>query len=82
MASDFDYETKFPVLVAGGTMADVMWHAGPSWGPAYDLIQQGAFLPLDDLLAKYPDVKAAIGDSLWDMVKSPDGKHYFFQVGS
>jgi len=76
----FDYEAKFPVLVAGGNMADVMWHAGPSWGPAYDLIQQGAFLPLDDLLAKYPDVKAAISDSLWDMTKSPDGKNYFFPM--
>jgi hypothetical protein len=74
----FDYETKFPVLVAGGTMADIMWHAGPSWGPAYDLIQQGAFLPLDDLLAKYPEVKGAVSDGLWDMIKSPDGKHYFF----
>jgi len=76
----FDYEAKFPVLVAGGTMADVMWHAGPNWGPTYDLIQQGAFLALDDLLAKYPDVKAAISDGLWDQVKSPDGKHYFFPM--
>ena len=76
----FDYETKFPVLVAGGNMADVMWHAGPAWGPAYDLIQQGAFLPLDEHLDKYPDVKAAISDSLWDMVKSPDGNHYFFPM--
>ena len=76
----FDYETKFPVLVAGGSMADVMWHAGPSWGPAYDFIQQGAFLPLNDLLDKYPDVKAAISDGLWDMVRSPDGKNYFFHI--
>ena len=76
----FDYEAKFPVLVAGGNMADVMWHAGPSWGPAYDLIQQGAFLPLNDLLDKYPDVKSAISDSLWDMTKSPDGKNYFFPM--
>lgn len=74
----FDYETKFPVLVAGGTMADIMWNGGPSWGPSYDLIQQGAFLALDDLLAKYPEVKGAVSDSLWDMIKSPDGKHYFF----
>jgi hypothetical protein len=74
----FDIEAKFPVLVAGGTIADVMWSAGPNWGPAHDMIEQGAFLPLDDLLAKYPDVKNAISDGVWEMVKSPDGKHYFF----
>lgn len=74
----FDIEAKFPVLVAGGTFADMMWYGGPNWGPGFDLIQQGAFLPLDDLLDKYPDVKNAVSDGLWDMVKSPDGKHYFF----
>jgi putative aldouronate transport system substrate-binding protein len=73
-----DYEAKFPTLIAGGSKADVMWHAGPGWGVAYDVIQQGAFLPLDDLLEKYPAVKAAIPDATWDLVKSPDGKHYFF----
>ncbi len=44
------------------------------------MIQQGGFLAMDDLLAKYPDVKGAISDGLWDMLASPDGKHYFFPM--
>lgn len=76
----FDYETKFPVLAAGGNLADVSWHAGPAWGPAYDLIEQGAFAPLNDYLDKYPAVKEAIGDTLWTLTRSPDGNNYFFPM--
>lgn len=75
-----DYETKFPVMVAGGTMADLMWHAGPHWGPAHDLIEQGAFLPLNEQLEKHPEVRDAIGSSLWNLTKSPDGNNYFFPM--
>jgi hypothetical protein len=76
----FDYDTKHAVQVAGGSQPDVMWLSSPTYGPDYDMIQQGAFLALDDLLAKYPDVKGAIADGLWDMLASPDGKHYFFPM--
>ncbi len=75
-----DYEAKFPTMIAGGNIPDVVWHAGPQWGVAHDLIEQGAFLPLDEYLEKYPAVKNAISDYLWDLVKSPDGKHYFFPM--
>lgn len=73
-----DYEAKFPVMIAGGTYADVMWHAGPSWGTAHDLIEQGAFLPLNEYLDKYPAVRDAIGETLWTLTRSPDGNNYFF----
>ncbi len=76
-----DIEAKLPVMVAGGTMPDVMWHAGPTWGPAKDWIDQGAFIPMDDYLAKYPGVKNAISDDVWNTIASPDGKHYFFPNG-
>ena len=76
----FDYEVKLPVLAAGGNLADVSWHAGPAWGPAHDLIEQGAFLPLDDYLVKYPAVREALGDALWTLTRSPDGHNYFFPM--
>ncbi len=72
-----DLETKLPVMVAGGDAADLIWNMGPGWGPAHDWIEQGAFLPLDDLLAKYSGVRSAISEDVWNMVKSPDGKAYF-----
>ena len=34
----FDYEVKIPVLVAGGTLKDVMWHAGPALSLIHILI--------------------------------------------
>ena len=76
----FDWEVKIPVLAAGGNLADVTWHAGPAWGPAHDLIEQGAFLALDDYLERYPAVKEAIGDTLWTLTRSPDGHNYFFPM--
>ena len=76
----FDYEAVFPTLIAGGTMADVMWHAGPQWGVAAELIDQGAFLPLNDYLDRYPAVQAAVADGTWDLTRSPDGNNYFFPM--
>ena len=74
----FDYETKLPVMAAGGQLADVSWHAGPAWGPAVDLIEQGAFLPLDDYFVRYPAVADALGETLLTLTRSPDGRNYFF----
>jgi len=76
----FDYETKFPVLAAGGQIADVSWHAGPAWGPAKDLIEQGAFLALDDYFEEYPAVADALGATLLTLTRSPDGHNYFFPM--
>ncbi len=76
----FDYEAVFPTMIAGGTMADVMWHAGPQWGVASELIEQGAFLPLNDYLDRYPEVRAAVADGTWDLTRSPDGNNYFFPM--
>jgi putative aldouronate transport system substrate-binding protein len=74
-----DYEAKFLTIVAGGNLPDVMWHSGPSsMGINYDLTTQGTFLALDDYLKKYPAVKGAVSDGLWDTVKGLDGKQYFF----
>jgi len=73
-----DFDSKLPVLIAGGTDIDVIWNAGPANSAMREIYDQGAFLALDDLLEKYPDVKAAVADGVWDLTASSDGKHYFF----
>ncbi|NLG24185.1 MAG: extracellular solute-binding protein, partial [Clostridiales bacterium] len=73
-----DFDAKLPVLIAGGTDIDVMWNMGANNAVMRDIIGQGAFLALDDLLAKYPDVRDAVYPATWDLLTSDDGKHYFF----
>jgi len=73
-----DFNSVFPTLVAGGSMKDVMWHPGPQTGVSSELIEQGAFLALNEYLEQYPAVYEAIGPGLWDLTRSPDGKNYFF----
>ncbi|GHU79298.1 hypothetical protein FACS1894191_1800 [Clostridia bacterium] len=73
-----DFNSKITVMLAGGTDIDVIWNMGPTNAGMYDIIEQGAFLALDDYLAEYPAVKEAIDQTTWDTQVSSDGKHYFF----
>ena len=73
-----DFNSKVIVMIAGGTDIDVIWNMGPGNPSIYDIIDQGAFLPLNDLLEKYPSTKDAIYDATWDRLVSPDGNYYFF----
>ena len=73
-----EYDQRLPVMIAGKNMPDVVWHNGPPDAITFGLIEQGAFLPLNEYLDKYPAVKAAIPDFLWEKTKAPDGKNYFF----
>lgn len=72
-----EYDTKLPVQLAGGSIPDVFWTNGPADSIHHDLVEQGALLPLDDLLEEYPVVKNAQPDFLWDKAKSPDGNTYW-----
>ncbi|QDH23077.1 ABC transporter substrate-binding protein [Saccharibacillus brassicae] len=68
-----DYTQKMNTVVASGEKADIIWTS--NWN--FDYVQnqaKGAFLPLDDLIAKYaPDVKKSVPDFVWDSLKI-DGK--------
>lgn len=64
-----DYTQKMNTVVASGEQADIIWTA--SWNFNYVENQnKGAFLPLNDLLAKYaPDVQKSMPQFVWDATK-------------
>lgn len=64
-----DYDQKMQVVIASGEPYDIAFTAG--WINNYTQnVAKGAFLPLDDLLAKYaPKSYASMPASFWDATK-------------
>ncbi|SFT29410.1 DUF3502 domain-containing protein [Paenibacillus sp. BC26] len=64
-----DYDQKMQVVIASGEPYDITFTAG--WINNYTQnVAKGAFLPLDDLLAKYaPKTLASMPASFWDATK-------------
>lgn len=64
-----DYEQKMNTAVAGGENFDIAWTSNWSFNYVQNT-QKGAFLALDDLLAKYgPDLQASMPSFVWDATK-------------
>lgn len=77
IVSVVDYDTKANTILASGHIPDVMWGSGPmspTWKDAQD---QGAFLPIDKYLDKYPALKAAVPSHTWDELRDKSGDIYF-----
>ncbi|MBO7742840.1 extracellular solute-binding protein [Paenibacillus sp. MWE-103] len=72
-----DYDATIKTTAASGDMPDAIW----GWGPVdpfwKDLQDQGAFVKLNDYLDKYPAVKAAVPDGIWDKMADDKGDIYF-----
>lgn len=70
-----EYTQKMNTIAASGEAFDLVWTS--NWN--FDYVQnvsKGVFQPIDDLLAKYGnDVKKALPDFMWEMVKV-GGKTY------
>lgn len=64
-----DFDQKMQVVIASGEPYDITFTAG--WINNYTQnVAKGAFLPLDDLLAKYaPQTYASMPASFWDATK-------------
>lgn len=63
------YNDKLQVVLGGREECDIVF-AGASFADFWGNADRGAFLPLDDLLAKYaPDTYAAIPEAMWDGVR-------------
>jgi putative aldouronate transport system substrate-binding protein len=72
-----EYKTTINVKLAGGDIPDIVNTFSPNDAEHNALISQGVFLPLDDLLGKFPKLKGAFSENIWNMMKSPtDGKIY------
>jgi putative aldouronate transport system substrate-binding protein len=72
-----DYDTKVNTILASGDIPDVIWGSGPVSGTWKEAQDQGAFLPIDEYLSKYPAVRKAVPDNIWDMLKDENGDTYF-----
>lgn len=73
-----EYDAKVKTIVAGGTLPDVMWAAGPGDNFWRELENQGAFQSIDELLDSHPTVKANIDETVMEQMRNPeDGKLYF-----
>jgi putative aldouronate transport system substrate-binding protein len=71
------YNEKVNAILASGSIPDVIWGSGPSAAVWQEAQQQGAFLKLNDYIDKYPAIKNAFPDFLWDQVKDEKGDIYF-----
>lgn len=73
-----EYDAKVKTVVAGGTLPDVMWAAGPADPFWRDLENQGAFKSIDELLESHPNIKNNVSETVWNQMRNPDdGKIYF-----
>ncbi|NOU63933.1 DUF3502 domain-containing protein [Paenibacillus sp. LMG 31461] len=62
------YEEKMKVTMASGEPYDLVWTAA-GFNNYFQNVANGAYAPLDDLIAKYPDMKKGIPDMFWNAVK-------------
>lgn len=72
-----DYDTKVNTILASGDIPDVIWGSGPmspTWKEAQD---EGAFLPIDSYLEKYPAIREAVPASIWKILADDKGDTYF-----
>lgn len=69
-----DYDTKMQLVMSSGEVYDLAY-TSLARNPYLNNVNRGAYVAIDDLLAKYPDVKGKFVDELWDAVKV-NGKTY------
>ncbi|SDD18189.1 ABC-type glycerol-3-phosphate transport system, substrate-binding protein [Paenibacillus sp. UNCCL117] len=68
-------EAKLNTMIVGGDLPDVIWGDRPDFDR---LIANGALVPLDPYLDKYPNLKKWAGDEILNMLRYKDGKLYLF----
>lgn len=69
-----DYNNKMQLVMSSGEEYDISFTS--SWANPYvDNAVKGAYIPLDDLLAQYPDLKSSMREEIWEGVKV-NGKIY------
>ncbi|MGO4497653.1 ABC transporter substrate-binding protein [Paenibacillus sp. 2RAB27] len=62
------YEEKMKVTMASGEPYDLVW-TGAGFNNYFKNVANGAYAPLDDMIANYPDMKKGIPDMFWNAVK-------------
>ncbi|MBB6670853.1 extracellular solute-binding protein [Cohnella nanjingensis] len=72
-----EYDQKIMTIIASGDIPDVFWAAGPTDKKFKDMQDQGAFLKINEYLDKYPAIKEAVPQSVWDTLTDDKGNIYF-----
>ncbi|MVP02559.1 extracellular solute-binding protein [Paenibacillus lutrae] len=67
--------SKLNTLIVGNELPDVVWGDRDKFDRLRD---NGALVPLDPYLDKYPNLKKWAGDEILNMLRAPDGKLYLF----
>lgn len=69
-----EYDKKMQLIMSSGEEYDIAFTA--AWANNYlNNVSKGAYIPVDDLVAKYPDLKNMFKKEIWDAVKV-NGKAY------
>ncbi|MCZ8511653.1 extracellular solute-binding protein [Paenibacillus filicis] len=72
-----EYNTKINVVLASGQIPDVIWGQPPYDSVSKQAQEQGAFLKINTYLDKYPAVKNAVPNTIWNDLKDKNGDIYF-----
>ncbi|MCQ6559361.1 extracellular solute-binding protein [Paenibacillus mendelii] len=72
-----EYDTKIMTIISSGDIPDVFWAAGPTDKKFKEMQDQGAFMKINEYLDKYPAVKEAVPQSVWDTLTDEKGDIYF-----
>ncbi|MEK3914838.1 extracellular solute-binding protein [Paenibacillus sp. FSL H7-0331] len=72
-----EYKTRLSVKMAGGDIPDIVNTYSPNDPEHNALIDQGVFLPLDDLLPKFPKLKQAFSAQTWEYMRNPTDGHIY-----
>lgn len=63
-----DYDNKMQLVMSSGEAYDLAFTS--NWANNYlNNVNRGAFIPLDDMLAEYPDLKAIMRQEVWEAVQ-------------
>lgn len=76
ISSDGKAKYKLQKMIAGNNLPDIVWGDRD-----YDLEQMreaGMLVPLDEYIEKYPNLKEWAGEKVLELLRSPDGKIYYF----
>lgn len=71
------YQERLNLAVASGDMADITMNIGPGDGNVMQWVEEGVFLPLDDLIANAPNIQSRIPDETMEYMVAPDGNTYW-----
>lgn len=66
---------RIGVMIAGGEYPDFIEGGDATQA----LVDAGAFIPLDDYIDKYPNIKNFLTPSEWEQLRKPDGHIYYIQ---